>query len=223
MQNYIPSIIEAFGTIIAAVLASGIIRNMFKNHVIPLLQVYSGNENSARKKIRKAKKNIYIVVSVGNHLLEACNKEIRSKLRKGVKLKFLIQDERMVHEQKKYIKGDEGLSAVSSKEKRDKVLKSLEVLKNKFPKLIEVREFHSMLTASYIGIDIDDDDSEQRLSHSLIQIMIYQYGVESAKTPITWATREDHSEIFKSTEQSILHMWDMSDELLEAVIKVESF
>lgn len=56
----------------------------------------------ARKIIQSAEKNIYIVVSLGNHLFEF-KKDIEACVDRGVKLHILIHDEEQAIKHKKYI------------------------------------------------------------------------------------------------------------------------
>lgn len=220
MENYISAIIQAIGAIIAsaigALIATGLIGKLFKKNVIPIIQTYSAKEHDVRGKLQKAKENIYVVASVGNNLFTDYNNFLRLKLNKKVKLKVLIQDEKSVHEQKKYLKGIDSdlITYEGSKDKRDKFLMTLFELQKDFPDKVEIREFPFIFTASYIGIDIERDIfTGVWKDHSLVQIMIYQYGVKSKDSPLTYITPKTHNEVFKRTVKSILDMWEKGDEI----------
>lgn len=103
------SIIQAGGTIIAAVLGA-IITGIFakgivKNDVPALVHTYSDKDHDVRKAIKRAKKSIYIVVTIGNHLLKEIEDDLRACLRKGINVYFLMHNEEKAHELKEYING----------------------------------------------------------------------------------------------------------------------
>ena len=72
-----------------------------------LIHTYSDMNHDVRKVIRRAKKSVYIVVTIGNHLLEEIEDDLRVCLKKGINVYFLMHNEEKAHELKKYINGCE--------------------------------------------------------------------------------------------------------------------
>ena len=100
------SIIQASGTIVAAI-SGAVITGLFakgivKNDVPALIHTYSDKDHDVRKVIKRAKKSIYIVVTIGNHLLEEIEDDLRVCLKKGINVYFLMHNEEKGHELKEY-------------------------------------------------------------------------------------------------------------------------
>lgn len=100
----VSSIVQAGGSIIAAV-SGAIITGQFakgivKNDVPALIHTYSDENHDVHKVIKRAKKSIYIVVTIGNHLLEEIEDDLRVCLKQGINVYFLMHSEDKEHELK---------------------------------------------------------------------------------------------------------------------------
>ena len=213
MMDYISATIEACGGIIAAILgaliAGGYISKIFKSDVLPQFHTYSNKSHNAHKIMRKAEENIYFVISIGDRLLKKHEEQMRMYLKKGVKLNFLIHAEAQYYELEKYINAPSKFDINFYQEIRKETLEKLWQLEQGFPKLVEIREFHSFFSASYIAIDIEEDVATNRWPpHSIIQMMLYQYGVTAEGSPITYFSPKSNYPLFHSTAKCILDMWE---------------
>ena len=217
-MKYVPAWIEAFGVVLGPVLgaliAGGYISKMFKRDVLPLFQTYSDEKHDAHKLMRKATENIYIVASIGDRLLEKYERKMRSYLKRGVKLKFLMHEKAKFFELESYIHADTKPDEDSYVKDRTKALETLMGLKRNYPELVEIREFPLIFPASYIGIDIEENIiTNEWPSHSMIQVMLYQYNVKTKDSPITYLSPKTNRKLFQRTAQCILEMWDIAAEI----------
>lgn len=211
--EYIVALIGAGGTVLAAILgaliAGGYISKMFNRNVLPLFRTYSDERHDAHKLMRRAKESIYFVVSIGDELLKKYEKEMKSYLRRGVKLKFLIHEEAKYFELEDYINGSLEVDKEESIDSRNAAMEKLRLLKKKDSTLVEIRESSLFFSASYIGIDIEKKQTtDEWPSSSIIQVMLYQYEVQANNCPITYFTPETNRNLFESTAESIIAMWD---------------
>lgn len=216
-MEYISSIIEAVGVIIGsclgALIAAGYIGKAFKSNITPLFRTYSDKSHNAHKIMCKAKNTIHIVAAIGDQLLETHETRILRYLKRGVKLYFLIQETSRYYELEHYINANTLFLDDHYDYVRNSTLAKLKKIQTEFPDLVEIREFPLFLSASYIGIDIDDNCTNSWPSHATIQVMLYQYAVEAHMCPITYFSYKDNQELFKSTASSILDMWSNGNEL----------
>lgn len=222
MTEYIPSLIEAFGGIVASVLAAfiaaGYVSKSFNHNIAPLFFTYSDKKHSAGKILRRAKNNIYIVASIGDQLLESQEQKIRQCLKKTIrvcgkteklKLYVLIQGESQYYELENYINANNPLSHNEYAQLRATTLEIFKKIQEDFPNQVEIREFHSFLSASYIGIDIIDQYPDSKvMPDAIIQVMLYQYGIAADSCPITYFSFKENEALFKSTSDSICDMWE---------------
>ncbi len=207
------SIIQAVGTIVAAIIAAGYIGRSFEKSLSSLLVTYSDQKHNAHKMMRWAKENIYVVAGVGDQFLEKYKDELEGYLKKGVKLRFLIQAPIQYYEFEQYINSKKKPDYLHYFEVRESTLRMLNRLRTKnsgeYADKIEIREFPSFLTASYIGVDIEKSDfSSKWHPHAVIQVMLYQYNVEARNSPITYFSYKNNKSLFESTADSILEMWN---------------
>ena len=209
----VSSIIEAGGTIIAAI-SGAIITGLFargivKNDVPALIHTYSDKSHDVRKVIRRAKTSIYIVVTIGNHLLNEIEKDLRASLKKGINVYFLMHNEEKGHELKEYINSCE-VDIKYTKDKINEVYTILRRLKKGRPSgRIVVKSSSLNFTASYVAIDIENAIYGGKIPpHALIQIMLYQYGVQAADSLLDCLSpRKDQEEVFRNTAKCISDMW----------------
>lgn len=221
MAEYIPSLIEAIGGIVASVLAAfiaaGYVSKAFNRNIAPLFRTYSDKKHDVGKMLRKAKKNIYIVASIADQLLVAQEQQIRANLKKTIKiygkneklkLYVLILGKSQYYELEKYINKNHKLSVEEYTHLRETTLEKFKKIQEDFPEQVEIREFHSFLSASYIGVDIDDEYPDTRvMPDAIIQVMLYQYGVTAQSCPITYFSFKENEALFRSTSDSICDMW----------------
>lgn len=217
-MEYISALIEACGVVLGAVLgaliAGGYISKMFKSNLLPLFQTYSDEKHDVHRLMRKATENIYIVVSVGDKLLSKYEKRILSYLKRGVKLKFLMHEKAKFLELENYINASSKLDENDYTDYRNKALEILWAFKRNYPELVEIRESSLIFSASYIGIDIEENlITNEWPSHSMIQVLLYQYHVKPKDSPITYFYPKANRELFRRTAQCIFDMWDAATEI----------
>lgn len=217
-MEYISSIIEAGGGIISSVagafIAAGYIGKAFKANIAPQFRTYSDEKHDVHKLMRTAKKSIYIVAAIGDQLLEKHEKRISGYLKKGVRLHFLIQKKPQYYELEHYINANNDFTDEHYDFVRNSVLEKLKRLQTEFPTQVQIREFPFFLSASYIGIDIEEDIATNSwLPNAIIQVMLYQYAVPAQMCPITYFSFKDNRELFKSTANCISEMWHKSKQV----------
>lgn len=217
-MEYILALIEACGGILGAVLgaliAGGYISRTFKGNVLPLFRTYADKKHDAHKMMRKAQKNIYIVASIGDQLLEKHEKQIQAYLNKGIELRFLIHNADLHYELEKYIGVHNDFDREYYTQIRSRTIEKLLKLKQDFPNLVKIQEFNLFYTASYIAIDIEEDIITHKWpAHSMIQVMLYQYGIVAEECPITYFSPKVNQKLFENTAQCILNMWDAGHEI----------
>ena len=120
-----------------------------------------------------------------------------------------MQTEKQFYELEYYINANNKFDKQYYKQVREKSLNTLKSLKSKFPNQVEIKEFNSFFSASYIGIDIEQNLATMQFpAHAIIQVMLYQYGVTAKKCPITYFSLNYNQDLFESTANSILEMWN---------------
>ncbi len=211
-MEYIPSLIEAAAGIASSVLgafiAAGYLSRVFEKNISPLFYTYSDEKHDVYKLIRKADSSIYVVVGVGDQFLRKYEKRLEKCLKRGVTLHFLMQTESQYCAFERYIHAVDDSDDCQYVEVRESALCILNRLKLSYPNQVQVREFHGYLTASYIGIDIDERNVSPKWSpHAIIQVMIYQYGVAAQDSPISYFSAKHNQKLFESTANSIMEMW----------------
>ncbi len=217
-MEYISSIIEASGGIVGsavgAFIAAGYIGKAFKNNITPQFRTYSDEKHDVHKIMRRAKNSIYIVAAIGDQLLEKQEKRIPEYLKKGIQLRFLIQEKPQYYELEHYINASRDFTDEYYDLVRESALEKLKKIQAAFPTQVEIKEFPFFLPASYIGIDIEEDIATNSwLPHAIIQVMLYQYAVAAQMCPITYFSFKDNQELFKSTANCILEMWNKGKKL----------
>ncbi|MDD5903390.1 MAG: hypothetical protein PUC64_00250 [Clostridium sp.] len=206
-MEIISSIIESCGVIIGALIAGGYISSAFKRYAIPLFHTYSDGDHNVCNLLRKAQNNIYFVMSIGDKFLSKYEQQLRIYLNRRIKVNILIHSENEYYKFENYICDDS--CSYDFPSIRKETLAKLRKLATDYPELVEVREFSSFFAASYIGIDIEQDVlTGQWPSHSMLQMMVYQYKVNCANSPISVLSIRSNRDLFISTANCILNMWD---------------
>lgn len=217
ISNILSAIIGALGTITAAVLAMVSARRIVKKEIRPLFSTYSDKDHDVRSLLEKAKRNIVVVVSIGDILLEKHGDIIQRKLQSGVHVYYLLQRDPALSSMEEYLHGP-------NYDKKGYASKCYQEIISMFQNwhadgvdvdsnghnYLHVREFNNFLSASYIGIDIATPFSNIKLdtSHSVIQVMQYQYRVAPKDSPIVPFLPERDKKQYESTKHSINIMWE---------------
>ena len=205
----IAAIISAVGTIAAAFIAVLFAGKIVKEESRSYFHSYSDKTHNVADIIEKAQSDIFIVVIVGDRFLNKYKKKLEKCLSSGIEVRYLLANKKGFHEQEDYMSGADVDEKVYMN-----VLKKLNKLKKKYPDLLDVRAFHTFLTASYIGIDIWPPPPHSTLPNSVIQIMLYQYHVLAENSPITYLSPKADKNHYTSTVDSIKAMWESAEELL---------
>lgn len=209
MNEILSALIQAMGTITAAIIATVFANRIVKKHSYSYFRSYEDKHHDLTDITRKAKNDIFIVVAIGDILLEKYNNEIEKYLKRGIKIKYLILDNEKVLEFERYLNGR---NTEDFRRSRREALERLEKLQNDYEDLFEVRTFHSMFTASYIGVDIWQLPGENaNCENSVIQTMLYQYRVGAEKSPITYISPKNDYKQYQTTVKSIKEMWNDAD------------
>lgn len=168
-MQYVNSLIEAIGGIIGAVLgafiAGGYISKIFKNNIPRIFHTYSENERDVSKIMRKAQKDIYIVASVGDRLLEKYENKIKLYLKKGIHIFFLLHNEEEYLKLEEYLHIEEPFNINFYQQIRETTLEIIKKLKNEFPGQVEVKEFSSFFLLHTLEL----------ISKQMILLMIDQH------------------------------------------------
>lgn len=197
------AIIDALGTITAALLASNYLAHIFKKSTY--FTHYAAKTHNAGYLLRKAKSNIYFIAACGNKFLFKYRKILESSMRNGRTINFLLLDKNNYSMLEQYINGrnyPDWKALIDS-------LNILIELKNTYTDKINIRILNGLLTASYIGIDID----EEYKSNGEIQIMIYQYNTHTKDSLITRIQRKRNKKEYENVANNILDIWDMGNEV----------
>lgn len=205
-SEIIASIIQAFGTVIAAFVAALFAQKIVRKEIRPYFHSYADKNHDLSDITMKAQSDIFIVAAVGDRLLKRYRSELERNLKSGIQVRYLLLDKSGFQKQENYLNGVD----VDEQIYND-VLRELKELKEKYPQLLEVRIFHGFLTASYIGVDIWPDPLKGSLPNQVIQVMLYQYLVHAENSPITYLSLETDKEHYTSTVNSIKSMWGASE------------
>ena len=169
------AIIDALGTITAALLASNYLLQLLKKSTY--FTHYADKAHNVRYLLSKAKINIYFIAACGNDFLSKHRKWLESYMKNGKTINFLLLDKKHYSMMSQYVSG-------GKKTDWKPLIDSLNILielKSTYKDKINIRVLNGLLTASYIGIDI----GEEYKSNSEIQIMMYQYNTDTKDSLIT--------------------------------------
>ncbi len=197
------SVIAAIvGAVTATLIGAGVITRKFSSSGF---QLYKNNRKLTRRLIKNATHDVTIILAVGDVFFNEYEEVLARKMKAGIKVNVLIltKDKWLTHSN--YIKFD-GDAIVDY----EKTISILTRLKNaEAGKMLEVREFDDMMTASYIGIDLcKASRSIWRRSNPIIHMMLYQYGTMTEDSTIAYLTLRKTLEQFEITEESIEKMWN---------------
>lgn len=204
--------IQAIGTIIAALIAAFAARKIIKD-VRPLFHSYSDPSHDLRDITQKAESDVFIVVAMGDRLLEKYQSELERLLQNGIRIRYLLLDVRPFQELELYMHGH----PADEKAYYD-VLSALYTLQRSYPRRFEARLFDDLMPASYIGVDVWPNPllSPSILPSSVIQTMIYQYHIPAKDLPITYLSPKTNKQHYKATVSSMKEMWTAATPLPEA-------
>lgn len=207
--NIICAIIQAMGTILAAIVAAFFAKTIVKKDIKPILQSYSDKSHDLRKMIEKARHNIVIVVAAGDKLLSKYEDTIKEKLDSRVHVYYLFLERQKFLEMAQYMQG----KAVEDTSDYDRAKHILNRLHAEYEDCVRARVFPYFMAASYIGIDIPFESEQGYVfTESVIQTMLYQYRVMAKDDPITYISLKKNERHYNTTIQSIKNMWHVSAE-----------
>lgn len=205
--NIACAVIQVLGSIAAAVIGAFCATKFVSQTILPHFHNYKDNRDKSAELIQSATHDIYIVVASGTHLIRHRYQHLKSRLKSGVRIHYLLLD---------YTRFKEAESFIHAGPRDDKdlnetymgTLSKLEALHEANPGMFEFRFFHSFMPVSYIGIDLDVPSYSD--VSPVIQAMLYQYHVATNLCPATHLTPKENS--YSSTIQSIKDMWNAADD-----------
>ena len=202
-----PAFIEAVGMIIAAIVGVVIAEKRFGKRFTN----YDDRSYDINKIMRKAQHDIYIVTICGHHLLRNYYSQFIRYMDKGVKIYYLLLDVRRYIEMDRYVDKNTPGNFDSMRESLEWLIK----LKNQYPKMIEIRESKNFLTASYVGIDLENF-MENKINgifdkNIVIHMMPYQYQTRPRYSPIQHIYYSEDKETFEKSTESIFALWDSGE------------
>lgn len=207
-MDVLGSFIEALGSIVAAGISIGYLDWFIKKRSGYFFN-YADKNHNLHKVMRKAKKSITIVANCGDGLLEKHSNQLLRYMKNGVQVNYVLLDN------KNYVLMDQYTRGVKTEDYTALVtaLKLLNKLKKEHPERFTVRVFRSILTASYIGIDLEQElTSHTWNERALIQIMPYHYHTMTRESPITYLYPKDREQ-FTTIADSIFEIFDDSEEV----------
>ncbi|MBQ9756988.1 MAG: hypothetical protein IJW15_01045 [Clostridia bacterium] len=201
------AIIEAIATVLAAIIGVSYAGRIVKKTTDAHFFNYSDEKHNLHKVMRKAKKSIMIIANCGDAFLTAYYSNLKRYAKNGVQINFLLLDLKNYIYMDKYTTGKEEADY-------DALLTSLKLLselKREFPDRISVKIFHSVLTASYIGIDLEQDLLNNSWApETIIQVMMYQFNTRPRKSPITYISPKA-KEQFQTIVNGMFEIWDCGE------------
>lgn len=206
-SDIICSLIEAAGVIAAAGIGVGGLKKVAKDGFDTYFTSFSSKNHDLERILNRAEKEITIIVTYGDNLLEEYNQLLSSCLKQGIKINFL-----MLNKEKARQMTEDYYEDTDEKFKRNykKSLKYLKVLSES--RNFKIRMYDLPLSASYIAIDCGIEDG-RKCQNALIQIMVYQYMVKTPKAPITYLSHGTSDDILASTIDSIKKMWGAGEDV----------
>lgn len=222
------AIIQALGTIVAAIIGVGYLEKIIHKEIVPSFFSYSEPNHDLWEILRSATTEVVFVVAYGDQLLQKHKKHLAALLRKGITIKFLMLDpenairmgtEYMYALDRPILSNKKGIETyvniIDGYRSSLKALKELHDGSN--GKYLEVRQTKLPLSASYVAIDLPDacynDSPNTPHRRPVIQMMVYQFAVVSEYSPITYLTPQKCPEQFTNTGHSIQEMWDSSESI----------
>lgn len=213
-ESIIVSIIGALGTIIAAYVGAGYVSKTINKTAEAYFFNYSEKGRDLHDVLKKAKNSIVIIANCGDNLLHEYSKKLRTYMKNGVSIKFLLID------YSHFTIMDNYTAQRNDHTPLEASIKELKTLKAEYPSSLNIRVFDSILTSSYIGVDLEKDPiSNSWPKNSILQIMPYHYHVTPKDSPITFLTPKDHVH-FGCIVNCVEDIWNNSKtvEDLESII-----
>lgn len=207
-SDIICSIIETAGVIAAASIGVGGLKKVAKDSFDTYFTSFSSKNHNLERIINRAEKEIMIIVTYGDNLLEEYKPLLMDRLEQGIKINFLMLNKEKARQMTEAYYND------TDEKFRSCYKKSLEHLESlsKFAGF-KVRMYELPLSASYIAIDCGIENT-RRMRDALIQIMVYQYRVKTPKAPITYLSHRTPDDILESTIDSIKEMWSTGHDVV---------
>lgn len=180
-ESIIVSIIGALGTIIAAYVGAGYVSKTINKTAEAYFFNYSEKGRDLHDVLKKAKNSIVIIANCGDNLLHEYSKKLRTYMKNGVSIKFVLID------YSHFTIMDNYTAQRNDHTPLEASIKELKTLKAEYPSSLNIRVFDSILTSSYIGVDLEKDPiSNSWPKNSILQIMPYHYHVSPKDSPITF-------------------------------------
>lgn len=172
LTDLLGSLIEAAGIVVAAKIGV----KGFDSITQKRIDNYQSKNHDLGKLLMKAEVEITIVAAYGDELLNQYASTIADCMRHGIAVRYLM------HTIDAAEKMNEDFLCRKDARTKDEVIN----VRKKLHSLhsvgqIEVREWNQPLTASYIGIDLNQKSQK---SEPTLQIMTYLYNTPSNETPI---------------------------------------
>ena len=203
-ESILSAIIGALGTVIAALIGAGYIGNTINKTARQFFFNYSDRAHDLHDVLKKATSSIIIIANCGDRLLQTYSSKLRKYMRNGVPIKYVLID------YKHFAIMDNYTANTNSYEPLEASIKELIQLKTEYPSNLNVRIFDSILTSSYIGVDIEKNPVTNSWPKSaMLQIMPYHYHVEPKQSPATFLTPKD-AEHFRCIANCMEDIWNSS-------------
>ncbi len=230
------AIIGTIGTVaaagITAIVAIKIERKIFPKKI----ETFGDKDHNVMKIIDRAQSSVYIIAQIGDSFWDLHQDKIEGimKAKGNLEIRCLVLCKEKFKELQRYTReytlDEEGKNKVKEKVKtkgidKDKAMaeamaeaeakyeetmEKLKVLSSDPKKKFLLKEFHQIMTASYIAVDIDGEDVKGKWApSSAIQIMTYQYNLPTRNSLLYTINPETvGKDKFALTVNSIKDMWD---------------
>lgn len=207
--SIIAAIIATVGSIVAAIIATRGARKIVKESISSRFRTYGDKSHDVTDILAHSQNDVFFVVAVGDTFIKMYLDYMKKLLSRGIKIRYLLLTRDKLEKELYYLNGRKIDVCF-----REDVIKDLNKLKLQYKDLFELREFDSIMTESYVCVDIMfNPPNQQFISSSVIQTMLYQYKTPSVKSPITYISPKTDEEEFLTTVQCIKQMWEDSKSL----------
>ena len=217
-NSLLGDIIGGAATIVSAIISVGYLGKIIHKEIAPSFFSYSEPNHNLWRLLRAAENDITIVVAYGDRLLRTQKLSLLFLLKKGIKIRFLmLTPEKALDMGTSFMQPilppDKIQATCSDKRLKTKMeiesaLDNLAQLQKNAPRKnnIDIKMISHSLTASYIAIDLSTRFTHPRQCSSIIQMMVYQFGVMSKNSPTTYLTFKNDKKQFENTADSIDNM-----------------
>lgn len=220
MEEIVSAIIQAVATILAAIIGVTYAGKIVKKTAEARFFNYTDKKHDLHKVMRKAKKSITVIANCGDAFLTTYYNNLINYIKNGVQINFLLLDINNYTYMDKYTTGKNN----ADYDALETSLQILSDLKRQYTNKVLIKVFNDVLTASYIGIDLEQNLIDNSWPETaLIQVMSYQFNTRPGKSPITYISPRE-KEQFQIIVDSMFEIWDCGDavnieEYLEQVVK----